>query len=69
MIRDIRAPFEKEEADYYKPKRINNLCKNNYIEYENSGDKSRNLSLDKYLNKIKLFLRNIRIVLQNSSTW
>ena len=67
MIRDIRTLFEQEE-DYYKPKRLNNFWNNNYIEYENNGDKNRNLSLDYYLNKIKLYLRNIIIDLQNSDT-
>ena len=31
------------------------------IEYENNGDKNRNLPLDEHLNKIKTFLRNILI--------
>ena len=38
------------------------------IEYENNGDKNRNLPLDEYLNKIKTFLRNIIIDLQSSDT-
>ena len=41
----------------------------NYIEYESNGDRNRKLSLDKYLNKIELYLRNIIIDLQNSNTW
>ena len=49
--------------------KVNNFWNNNYIEYENNGDKNRNLSLDKYLNKIKPYLRNIIIGLQNSDTW
>ena len=60
--------FEHEE-DYYKPKRVNNFWNNNYIEYESNGDKNRNLSLDEYRNKIKLYLRNVIIDLQNSDTW
>ena len=31
------------------------------MEYESNGDKSRNLSLDEYLNKIKPYLRNVII--------
>ena len=65
MIRDIRTLFEQEE-DYYKPKRVNSFWNNNYIEYESNGDKNRNLSLDEYLNKIKPYLRNVIIDLQNS---
>ena len=70
IIRDIRSLFEQqEEKDYYKPKRVSNFWDNNYIEYESNGDKNRNLSLDKYLNKIEPYLRNITIDLQNFDTW
>ena len=58
-----------QEEDYYDPKRVNNFWNNNYIEYENNGDKNTNLSLDKYLNKIKTYLRNIIINLQYFDTW
>ena len=57
IIRDIRALFEQEEKVYYKPKRVSNLWNNNYIEYESNDDKNRNLSLDKYLDKIEPYLR------------
>ena len=53
MVRDIRTVFEQEE-DWYQPKRISSFGNNNYIEYENNGDKSSNLSLDEYLNKLNL---------------
>ena len=67
--RDIKTLFEqKEEKDYYQPKRVSNFWNNNYIEYESNGDKNGNLSLDEYLNKIKLYLRNIKIDLQSSDT-
>ena len=46
---------------FYKSKIVNNFWNNNYIEYESNGDKRNNLSVDKYLNKIKPFLRNITI--------
>ena len=51
--------------DYYKPERVNNFWNNNCIEYESNGDKNRILSLDKYCNIIKPYLRNIIIDLQN----
>ena len=57
IIRDIRTLFEQEEKVYYKPKRVSNLWNNNYIEYESNDDKNRNLSLDKYLDKIEPYLR------------
>ena len=66
-MRDIRKL--KHEKDYYEPKRISNFWNNNYIEYRSNGDKNRNLSLDEYLHKIKPYLRNMRINLQNFDVW
>ena len=43
IIRDIRTLFEQQEEDYYKPKRVSSFWNNNYIEYENNGDKSSSL--------------------------
>ena len=68
MIRDNKKLLEQEE-DYYKPKRVSNFWKNNYIEYESNGDQNGNLSLDEYLNKIKPYMRNIIVDFQNSDTW
>ena len=68
IIRDIRALVEQQGQDYYKPKRVSNLWNNNYIAYESNGDKNRSLSLDEYLNKIELYLRNIITDLQKSDT-
>ena len=65
---DIRTLFEQEE-DYCEPKRVSNFWNNSYIEYESNGDKNSNLSLDEYLNKIKLYLRSIIINLQNPDAW
>ena len=48
---------------------MRNFWNNNYIEYEISDDRNKILSLDEYLNKIELYLRNIIIDLQNSDTW
>ena len=57
IIRGIRTLFElEEEKDYYKLKRVSNICNNNYIEYESNGDKNRNLSLEEYLNNIEILL-------------
>ena len=51
-IREIKTFFEQQQGEnYYKPKRAGNFHTSNYIEYESNGD--RNLSLDKYLNKIE----------------
>ena len=58
IIQDIRSSFEEEE-DYSTPKRGSSFWNNNYIEYKSNGDKSSNLSLDKYLHKVKAYLRDI----------
>ena len=44
-----------EEENYYKPVRAHNFWRNNYVEYESNGDKSKTLSLEEYLNKIRLY--------------
>ena len=46
--------------------RVGNFCNNNYIEYESSCDRNKNLSVEKYLDKIK---RDIINNLQKSDTW
>ena len=69
IVRDIRTVFEQQEEDYYKPKRVSNFRNNNYIAYESNSDINRNVSLGKYVNKIKPYLRNIIIDLRNSDTW
>ena len=69
LIRDIRTLFGQQQQDYYKSERVNNFWKNSYSEYESNGDKNRNLSLNEYLNKVELYLRNIIIDLQNSDVW
>ena len=69
-IRDIRTFFEQEDhGDYFNPKRVSNFWKINYIEYENNGDRNINLSLYEHLDKIKPYLRDISIDLQESNTW
>ena len=64
IIRSIRTFFEQEGDDEdFKPKRLSNFWNNNYIEYKSSGDRNKNLSLDKYLNKIEPYSRDIIIAL------
>ena len=52
LIKDFMTIFE-QEHDYYQPKRVSNFRNDNYIEYEIKGDRNKNLSLKKYLDKIK----------------
>ena len=58
--------FEQEHDDYYKPRRVSNFWNNNHIEYENNGNRNKNLSIEEYLNRIKLCLMDIVIDLQKS---
>ena len=59
-IRDVKDLFDLSiDGDYYKPIITNGACNNKYIQYETKGDKGRNLSLKKYLNIIRPFLRDI----------
>ena len=67
VIRCIRKLFQQQQEEhYYKPERVSNFWNNNYIEFESNGDRNRNVSLDELINKIKSYLRNIIIDLQNS---
>ena len=58
IIRGIRNLFEDEEDDYYKPERVGNFLNDNYIEYKSKSDR-KTLSVEKYLNKIKPYLKDI----------
>ena len=69
IIRDTRTLFEQKEEDYYKPMRLGNFWNNNYIEYESSSDRNKNLSVKECLDKNKPYLRDILINLQKSDTW
>ena len=59
----------KQKDDYYKPTRKGNFWNNNYIEYESSDDRNKNLSSKEYLDKVKPCLRDIIINLQKFDTW
>ena len=63
------SEYEKEEENYYKPVRVNNVWSNNYIAYKRNCDKNRILSVEEYLDKIKPYLRDIINDLKQSDTW
>ena len=71
ILRDIKNLFEheKEEENYYKPVRVSNFWSNNYIEYKSNGDRNKTLSVEEYLNKIRLYLKDIINNLKKSDTW
>ena len=53
IIKDIKTLLELEKEDYYKPVRIGNFDRNNYIEYGSNDDKNKTISIKKYLEEIK----------------
>ena len=66
---NIRNLFENEEEEnYYEPVRVGNFCSNNHIEYEINADRNKKLSYEEYLNKIRLYLREIILNPQKSYT-
>ena len=46
--------YKTEEENYYKPISVNKFWNNNYIEYKSNSDENKILSVEEYLNKIKL---------------
>ena len=68
IIRDISTLLEQEEKDHYKPINAGNFWNNNYIECKSSGHRKKTLSVKQYLDKIKPYLGDIIINLQQSYT-
>ena len=68
LIRDNRNFFEHEEEDFYKLVRVGNFLSNNYMERESDCDRNIALSLEKYLNKVRPYLKEINN-LKKSDTW
>ena len=50
--------MEQEKEDYYKQVRLGDFWNNNYIEYENNDDRNKAVSIEEYLNKIRLYLKD-----------
>ena len=68
MLRDIKNLFDHEEEKFLKPVKVSNFWSNNYIEYESNGQ-LKALSVEEYLNKIKLYLKDIINDLEKSDTY
>ena len=47
------------DEDYYKPIITKGAFSNKYIQYKSKGDKVKNLSIKKYLNMIRPYLKDI----------
>ena len=45
--------FEHEEKEFFYPVKVDNFWSNIYVEYETNRDKSKILSVEEYLNKVK----------------
>ena len=58
-IRDIRNLFDEFDEDYYRPIKNTSAFNDNYMEYENNGDKNKNLSIKEYLYMIILYLSDM----------
>ena len=67
--KQVNKKYSKSGIPFDESKRVRNFWNNNYIEDESNSDKIRNLPIDQYLKKIKPYLSNIIIGLQNSDTW
>ena len=57
--------MKKKKKNYYKPVRVTNFWSNNYIEYENNGDRNKALSVEEYLNKIRPYLKDSILISKN----
>ena len=59
-IRDVKNVFDLSvDENYYKPIKTNDTFNSIYIEYESKGDRNKTLSIRKYLNLIRPYLRDI----------
>ena len=70
VLRNIKNLFEyeKEEENYYKPVRVNIVWSNGSIEYKSNRDENKVLSVEEYLYKIRLYIRDIINDLKQSDT-
>ena len=71
ILRDIKNLFkhEKEEENFYKPVRVSNFWRNNYIQYKSNSDRNKTLSAEEYLNKIRPYLKDIINNIKKSDSW
>ena len=56
-------------VNYYKPVGVNIFWSSNHIEYESNGDNNKILSVEEYLQKIRLQIRDIINDIKNSGMW
>ena len=68
IIRNIRNPLEHGDKDYHKPVIVSSFYSDNYIKYENNGDRNKTLSIKKYFDKIRPHLKDVIDNLKKSDT-
>ena len=62
ILKDIKNLFgHEEEENYLKPVRVSNFWNKNHIEYKIKGNRNQKLSVEEYLNKIRLYLTLFRM--------
>ena len=61
ILRDIKNIFQhqKEEENCYRQIRVSNFWRKNYVSFQSNGDGNKALSVEEYLNKIRLYLSDI----------
>ena len=58
-----------QSTNYYKPLRVSHFWSNNYIEFENNGDRNKTLSVEEYFIKMSPYLKGIINNLKITDTW
>ena len=59
----------KKEKNYNKLVRVSNFWNNSYIDYKSNSDRSKTLSVEEYLNKIRTYLKDIMNNPKKSNSW
>ena len=69
IIRDIKNLLEREKQDHYKPVIVCGFYRNNCIKYQSNGDRNKTLSIKKYFDVVKPYLKDIMNNLKKSDKW
>ena len=60
ITKDIKNVLKQEEReDYHKAVIVGGFHGNNYVEYESNDDRKKTFSIKEFLDKIKLYLKDI----------
>ena len=61
----IISLYEHKQGNYYKLLGVSNFWSNNYIEYKSFSDRNKTLPVEKHLNKIRPYLKDINNLKKN----